>query len=103
MYKLCPLIFFVLCWFNDSAQNIFYSPPVGNYPYSHAKIIGKVKENIVAYNHTWSHTFDMRHSEILVYDDEMRLLNKTSFKSIVPKICSLDFINERDRFCAVLQ
>jgi len=97
------LFFIIFFYFNTSAQNFFYSGPVANYPFAHFKIIGRVKNNIIVYNYAWSNAFDMRKSEILVYDDKMQLLKKVSFKSITPKFSSVDFINEENSFSAILQ
>ena len=103
IFRSIFLIAFTFFFLNCSAQQFIYSAPVGNYAYSDTKIIGRVKNNIIIYNYTWSHTFDLRNSELLVYNDKMQLQNRTSFKSITPKIAAVDFIREKDLFSAILQ
>lgn len=103
IFRSIFLIVTVFFFLNCSAQQFIYSAPVGNYAYSDTKIIGRVKNNIIIYNYTWSHIFDLRNSEILVYNDKMQLQNRTSFKSITPKIAVVDFIREKDLFSAILQ
>lgn len=98
------LLFLVISFYvNGSAQDLIYSEPVGNYPYSNSAVIGSVKNNIAVYNRPWSRDLDVRKSEILIYNDKMQLLHKTSFKSLTPKFSSVDFITQENSFSAVLQ
>ena len=103
MPKLILLCLIVFLSVSSKAQNLVYSAAVGNYPYAHAQIIGSVKNNIIIYHQNWSPPFDVRNSEILVYDDDMHLLKTTSFSSIVPKLCSVDFSKQGDSFSAIVQ
>src|SRR4051794_18756207 len=95
----CLSIFFSVI---SNAQNFFYSAPLGNdNVYTDAKIIGRVKKNIIIYKSTWS--IHGRKSEILVYDDKMKLLNTSSLTSLVSQFAFVDFINEKDSFAAIIQ
>ena len=95
------LILSIFGFFNCAAQRFVYGNPVGNYPYTQTKIIGRVKNNIVAFMYTYSHDWRKANSDILVYNNEMQLLNKTSFRPVVPDISSINFLNEGNSFSAV--
>ena len=85
----------------SNAQDFIYSNTVGNdNEFTHAKVIGRVKENIVIYKSTWSTNGSK--SEILVYDDKMKLLNTISLDPIVSQFAFVDFINEKDSFAAII-
>jgi len=103
VFRISLLLPVILICFDSNAQNLFYSAPVGNYSYAESKVIGHVNNNIIIYNYIWSHSFDMRKSEILVYNDRMQLRQTISLKSIATKFSSVDFINEGDSFSAVVQ
>jgi hypothetical protein len=97
------LPFFFLISFKLKAQNFLYSKPVGNFLYTKFKLIGKVSNNIVAVKYDVGGYFDMKKTEVLIYDDKLQLLNKVSFKSITPKISTIDFVNEGTTFAAIIQ
>ncbi len=107
--KIRKNLFYFLIFFcvnlsiNLSAQNFTYSPALNNLSYTESKIIGRVKDNIVVWMYTYSYNWRKANSEILVYDNNMKLLHKTSFKPIVPEISSINFLNEGNSFAAVLQ
>ncbi|HYK47509.1 MAG TPA: hypothetical protein VEV83_20170 [Parafilimonas sp.] len=97
------LFAFTLFSFGGNCQDLFYSAPIGNYAYTEYKIIGRVQHKIIAYTYVWSHTFDRRNSEILIYDDKMQLDHRVSLKPIATKYSSIEFLNEGNSFSAVLQ
>jgi len=97
------LLFFFLISCKLKAQNFLYSKPVGNFLYTKFKLIGKVSNNIVAVKYDVGGYFDMKKTEVLIYDDKLQLLNKVSFKSITPKISTIDFVNEGTTFAAIIQ
>jgi len=90
-------------FFNCSAQHFSYSIPIGNYNYSQSHIIGLVKNNIIVWNLLTTNSLDYKKSEILVFNDKLELLNTTSFKSITPKLASVDFVNNGNTFEAIIQ
>ena len=99
--------FFILSFVNHSinlsAQNFSYSAALGNNLYEKAKIIGRVKDNIVVWNYNSSDRHSTKKSELLVYNNKLQLLNTVSFKHIATEILSIDFINEGNSFAAILQ
>ena len=103
MVRLILLFYVTFLCLRGSSQDVLYSAPVGNYSYADFKIVGRVGKNVVVYNYVWSHTFDRRKSDILIYDDKMVLQHKISLRSIVARYSSVDFINEVDSFSAIIQ
>ena len=103
MFRYNLLFAFALFSFGGNCQDLFYSAPIGNYAYAEYKIIGRVQNKIIAYTYVWSHTFDRRNSQILIYDDKMQLEHRVSLKPIATKYSSVEFVNEGDSFSAVLQ
>jgi hypothetical protein len=99
------LLFFISTFFTNKskAQNFTYSSALNNLSYTQSKIIGRVKNNIIVWMYTYSSNWRKTNSDILVYDNEMKLIHKTSFKPIVPEISSISFLNEGNSFAAVLQ
>ncbi len=94
------LVFFISAFFTNQskAQNFVYSAATGSY--APTSIIGRIKSNILVYKHD---DLDTRKSEIFVYNDQMHLLHKHSFKSLTPKYASINFINEENSFSAILR
>ncbi|HYJ62315.1 MAG TPA: hypothetical protein VEV62_01100, partial [Parafilimonas sp.] len=94
------LVFFISIFLTNksNAQNFFYSAATGSY--APTSIIGHIKSNILVYKYDGS---DARKSEIFVYNDQMHLLHKHSFKSLTPKYASINFINEENSFLAILR
>ena len=87
-----------------SAQNFFYSAPINVDPNIQTYIIGKVKDNIIV----WRHSSLIRHkknlSTFFIYDESMKLLNKTSYDFIRPhETLSTNLINEGSSFAFVVQ
>lgn len=93
----------VLFSFTCLAQQFIYSNPFGNFSYAQTQIIGRVKNNIIVWKYTARNSYNMKRSEILVYDNQMHLLNTTSFKSITPELSSVEFVNNGNSFSAVIQ
>ncbi len=82
-----------------TAQQITYSDPIGRADtYQHIQAIGKIGENIII----WQQFFSGKAPDILFYDKNWKLLNKTSLDNI-----HLDgraqFINEKDSFVVITQ
>ena len=105
LFPFLNFVFFISVFFTNksAAQNFTYSAALNNLSYTQAKIIGRVKNNIVVWVHTYSSDWRKANSDILVYDNEMKLLHKTSFKPIAPEVSSINFLNEGNSFAAVLQ
>ncbi len=106
--KLLPffyLLFFISALFinKSEAQKFTYSAALNNLSNTESKIIGRVKDNIVVWMYNYSGDWRKANSDILVYNNEMKLLHKTSFKPIAPEISSIYFLNEENSFAAVLQ
>lgn len=97
------LIFVIFCSMSSNAQNFIYSDAIGNYPYTNFKLIGQVKNNIVAFKYTDRNVTDMRKAEVLVYNTKLKLLNKISFKSITRQLATINFVNEGSTFAAIIQ
>lgn len=98
------LLFLSLNFNKTLAQKLLYSEPVGNVSYTYSKFIGRVKNNIIVYKYNPLIGYSSKTKpQILVYDDEMKLINRTPFDFMKAATSTLDFINEENSFSAILQ
>ncbi|MBV9962025.1 MAG: hypothetical protein JO072_07225 [Parafilimonas sp.] len=104
MFRITLLTFIVFLSASTNAQSFLYSTPVSNDPNIQTDIIGKVENNIVVWRHSSLIKHAKKLSEFLIYDDNMKLINKSSYDFIRPhEIVSTNFINEGNTFAFVIQ
>ena len=110
-FNLSFYLLFLLFTLSVHAQKVSYSEPRGNFDQTKFNIIGKVKDHIIVweyFRHNYSTSGweyfqdDYSTSKILVYDNDLKLLNKVSVK-LSGQFPSVDFLNEKDSFDLIYQ
>src|SRR4051794_10057948 len=98
---LLPLMLCCLFTTGVYSQKVLYSKPSGNIDHVTYNVVGYVKDHIIIWEYS---NYDYSTSRILVYDMDMRLLNKIKFSSVSnSKFTIADFINEKDSFDIISQ
>jgi hypothetical protein len=98
---LLPLMLCCLFTTGVYSQKVLYSKPSGNIDHVTYNVVGYVKDHIIIWEYS---NYDYSTSRILVYDKDMRLLNKIKFSSVSnSKFTIADFINEKDSFDIISQ
>ena len=98
-FRLLPFVFFLL-FASVNAQKISYSEPGGNFDNTQFHIIGSIKNHIIVWEYFHN---DYSTSKIVVYDNDMKLINKITFGSIHGRFAILDFLNQKDSFTVISQ